>query len=154
MGIEIERKFLTTSDAWRIGATSVLIRQGYLCADGARTVRVRVKGDAGFVTIKSMPIGLARAEYEYAIPLADANEMLDTLCLRPLIEKVRHLVTFDGVVWEVDEFLNENAPLVVAEVELSATSQKVTLPEWVGSEVTSDPRYSNSNLSKWPFSKW
>jgi len=154
MGIEIERKFLVKSDAWRVGATPVLIRQGYLSADGAITVRVRVKGDAGFITIKGAPVGPTRAEYEYAIPLADANEMLDTLCLRPLIEKVRHLVTCDGVLWEVDEFLNENAPLVVAEVELSAASQKVTLPEWVGPEVTSDPRYSNSNLSKRPYSTW
>jgi adenylate cyclase len=154
MGVEIERKFLVAGDGWRAGAEHVLIRQGYLSADGDRTVRVRVKGDAGFITIKGLPSGLARPEYEYAIPLADANEMLDRLCLRPLIEKVRHIVWCDGVKWEVDEFLNENAPLIVAEIELPNEEQIVPLPAWVGEEVTHDARYTNSNLARKPFSTW
>jgi CYTH domain-containing protein len=154
VGIEIERKFLVVSDDWRAGADPVRIRQGYLSADGERTVRVRVKGDAGFITVKGKPHGPARAEFEYAIPLADANAMLDRLCLRPLIEKVRHIVWHAGLRWEVDEFLNENAPLVVAEIELWDAAQAVPLPAWAGEEVTGDPRYTNSNLARKPFSRW
>jgi adenylate cyclase len=154
VGIEIERKFLVVGDDWRVGADPVHIRQGYLSADGERTVRVRVQGDAGFITVKGKPAGLARAEFEYAIPLADANAMLDQLCLRPLIEKVRHAVWHAGLRWEVDEFLNENAPLIVAEIELSDAAQVVSLPAWAGEEVTGDPRYTNSNLARQPFSRW
>jgi adenylate cyclase len=156
VGIEIERKFLVAGDGWRADAEHVLIRQGYLSlsADGERTVRVRVKGDAGFITIKSKPDGLTRDEFEYAIPLADANDMLDRLCLRPLIEKVRHIVWHEGLRWEVDEFLNENAPLVMAEIELSDEAQAVPLPAWAGEEVTYDARYANSNLARKPFSTW
>src|SRR5262245_12764661 len=110
MGIEIERKFLVVSDAWRASAQRVLIRQGYLSSDGERTVRIRVRGDEAFITIKGMPTGISRPEYEYPIPLGDANEMLGRLCLRPLIEKYRHHVWHAGLLWEVDEFLNENAP--------------------------------------------
>jgi adenylate cyclase len=154
MGLEIERKFLVMGDAWRDGALPVLIRQGYLCADGERTVRVRVKGDHGYITVKGMPSGLVRPEYEYEIPLADASAMLDKLCLRPQIEKRRHPVMHDGILWEVDEFLNENAPLIVAEVELRDAAQSLALPTWVGQEVTSDSRYTNSNLARKPYSMW
>jgi adenylate cyclase len=154
MAQEIERKFLVQGDAWREGAQRVLIRQGYLNADGARTVRVRTKGERAFVTIKGPPAGISRAEYEYEIPSADANEMLDHLCMRPLIEKWRHLVPFAGMVWEVDEFLNENAGLIVAEIELRDAAQQVELPAWAGQEVTGDFRYTNSNLVKRPFTTW
>lgn len=154
MAQEIERKFLVQGNAWREGAQRVLIRQGYLNADGARTVRVRTKGDHAFITIKGPPSGIVRPEYEYEIPASDANEILDHLCLRPLIEKWRHLVKFAGMLWEVDEFLNENAGLIVAEVEMRDASQQIELPAWLGQEVTGDARYYNSNLSKQPFTTW
>ncbi len=154
MAQEIERKFLVQGDAWRKGAERVLIRQGYLSADGARTVRVRIKGERAFVTIKGPPVVLVRAEYEYEIPIADADEMLHHLCMKPLIEKWRYFVSFAGVMWEVDEFLNENAGLVVAELELHDAAQQVQLPAWVAQEVTSDPRYTNANLAKRPFATW
>lgn len=154
MAQEIERKFLVQGDAWRKGAERVLIRQGYLSADGARTVRVRIKGERAFVTIKGPPVALVRAEYEYEIPIADADEMLHHLCMKPLIEKWRYFVPFAGVMWEVDEFLNENAGLVVAELELHDAAQQVQLPAWVAQEVTSDPRYTNANLAKRPFATW
>jgi CYTH domain-containing protein len=154
MAQEIERKFLVQGDAWREGAQRVLIRQGYLNADGARTVRVRTKGDHAYVTIKGPQVAFTRPEYEYEIPSDDANEILDHLCMRPLIEKWRHLVHFAGMLWEVDEFLNENAGLIVAEVEMRDASQQVELPAWVGQEVTGDFRYTNSNLVKRPFATW
>lgn len=154
MAQEIERKFLVQGDAWRKGTERVLIRQGYLSADGARTVRVRIKGERAFVTIKGPPVALVRAEYEYEIPIADADEMLHHLCMKPLIEKWRYFVSFAGVMWEVDEFLNENAGLVVAELELHDAAQQVQLPAWVAQEVTSDLRYTNANLAKRPFATW
>jgi CYTH domain-containing protein len=154
MAQEIERKFLVQGDAWREGAQHVLIRQGYLNADGARTVRVRTKGDHAYVTIKGPQVAYTRAEYEYEIPFADADEILDHLCMRPLIEKRRHLVHHAGMVWEVDEFLNENAGLIVAEIEMQDASQHIELPAWVEQEVTGDFRYTNSNLVKRPFTTW
>jgi adenylate cyclase len=154
MGTEIERKFLVHGDAWRVGAERALIRQGYLATDGERTVRVRTKGGQGFITIKGMPRGIARPEYEYPIPLNDANELLDALCLRPLIEKYRHIVWHAGARWEVDEFLNENASLILAELELESADQAIDLPDWVSGEVTGDPRYTNSNLAQRPYSTW
>jgi CYTH domain-containing protein len=151
---EIERKFLVTSDAWRIGAEGKIYRQGYLSLDVDRTVRVRVAGDQGFLTVKGRSVGASRAEYEYPIPVAHAEEMLDRLCLRPLIEKTRYRVAHEGLVWEVDAFAGENAGLVVAEVELEAEDQVVALPPWVGREVTSDPRYANGSLVQRPFATW
>jgi adenylate cyclase len=154
MAEEIERKFLVKGDAWREGAQRVLIRQGYLNTDGVRTVRVRTKGDHAYITVKGMPAGLVRPEYEYEIPIGDANEILDHLCMRPLIEKWRHLVHFAGMLWEVDEFLSENAGLIVAEVEMRDAAQTFDMPAWVGQEVTGDFRYTNSNLVRRPFTTW
>lgn len=154
MGQEIERKFLLRSDAWRAGARGKRYRQGYLCIAKERTVRIRTIGDAGFLTIKGPSHGAARAEYEYAIPFADAEEMLDSLCERPLIEKTRHRIEHEGLVWEVDEFHGENAGLVVAEVELPRADHPVVKPGWIGEEVTSDPRYFNASLVKHPFKTW
>ena len=151
---EIERKFLVTSDAWRIDAQGKRYRQGYLSIDVDRTVRVRVAGDAGFLTVKGRSSGAARAEYEYPIPLAHAEEMLDRLCLRPLIEKTRYRIPHGGLVWEVDVFAGENAGLVVAEVEIEAEDQEVALPPWVGREVTGDHRYANASLVGRPFATW
>ncbi|MBF2000422.1 MAG: CYTH domain-containing protein [Synechococcales cyanobacterium M58_A2018_015] len=154
MGVEIERKFLVIGDGWRALGTGVLYRQGYLVASPRCSVRVRVVGEQGFITIKGATQGVSRSEFEYVIPLRDAAELLDTLCQRPLIEKIRYRIPQDGVVWEVDEFLGENAGLIVAEVELTDPEQPLLLPEWIGSEVSADPRYFNVNLAQRPFREW
>lgn len=153
MGKEIERKFLVTGDNWR-SAHAKLLRQGYLSTDKHRTVRVRVSGESAFLTIKGLTSGATRQEFEYPIPVDDANEMLDELCQPPLIEKRRHVVRVDGMTWEIDEFLGENAGLVVAEVELQDEDQTFNRPAWLGDEVTEDPRYYNANLVLQPYSKW
>jgi len=119
-----------------------------------RTVRVRTIGDMGFLTIKGKNIGATRMEFEYEIPVNDANEMLDKLCEKPLIEKIRRKIDFGGFTWEVDEFFGENKGLVIAEVELSDEAQQPELPKWIGEEVTDDPRYYNANLVKNPYSMW
>ena len=152
MPLEIERKFLVTGTAWR-SPDGQRIVQGYLNRDKARTVRVRIAGPQAFLTIKGATTGASRAEFEYPVPLADAEALLG-LCDGPLIDKVRHRVAFGGLLWEVDEFLGENAGLVVAEVELASVDQAVDLPLWVGEEVTHDPRYFNSSLSHQPFQRW
>ncbi|WP_323814143.1 CYTH domain-containing protein [Cellvibrio sp. NN19] len=152
MAIEIERKFLVQGDAWR-AAPAVFYSQGYLNRDKARTVRVRIAGDEAFLTIKGQSIGASRVEFEYAIPLADARELL-ALCEQPLIEKYRRKIAYGGFIWEVDEFLGENLGLVVAEIEIPAEDTLFTRPAWVSEEVTSDARYFNSNLAKHPFSQW
>ena len=154
MGLEIERKFLVTGTAWRVLAAGVLTRQGYLSSAAERTVRVRIAGDQGFLTVKGKSRGLSRAEFEYAIPVEDAAAMLDGLCEKPLIEKTRYLVPFGAHTWEVDEFHGANAGLVVAEVELASADDEPALPPWVGREVSLDPRYFNANLVKSPFTTW
>lgn len=156
MSKEIERKFLVKSDGWRSASkdAGLVIRQGYLSSKRACTVRVRAHGDRAFITVKGAPVGIVRAEYEYEIPLADAHEMLDTLCERPLIEKTRHEVKAPGGTWVVDVFAGDNEGLVVAEVELDEEGQAVELPRWVAQEVTDDPRYLNVNLVKHPFNLW
>jgi adenylate cyclase len=154
MGYEIERKFLTSGNGWRKGARGARLRQGYLLAAKDKSVRVRLEGGRGTVTIKGRARGRVRAEYEYAIPARDARELLDRLCERPLIEKTRFRVRVGGLVWEIDEFSGENRGLIVAEVELRRADQKVALPPWVGKEVTDDPRYLNANLFKNPYRRW
>lgn len=154
MGKEIERKFLVKNDAWRGLVTGVLYRQGYLCGVKERTVRVRVAGEKAFLTIKGLTVGAARAEYEYEIPVTDAQAMLDHLAEKPLIEKIRHKIPYGGLTWEVDEFLGDNAGLIVAEVELTGEEQSFSKPHWVGEEVSDDPRYFNSNLARHPFRQW
>lgn len=154
MAIETERKFLLQGDGWRKLATGVVYRQGYIASSPNCTVRVRVAGDRGYLTLKGPSEGISRAEYEYDIPLTDATELLDTLCQRPLIEKTRYRVPWQDVVWEIDEFAGENQGLIVAEVELTNAQQVLELPDWIGEEVSGDPRYFNSNLAKVPFSRW
>jgi adenylate cyclase len=154
MATEIERKFLITGDAWRGLAQGVAYRQGYLSTVKERVVRVRTVGERGYITVKGITVHASRLEYEYEIPAQDANEMLDGLCERPLIEKVRYKVPSGGLTWEVDEFQGDNKGLVVAEVELSDPDRSFDLPEWVGEEVTGDPRYFNSNLIAHPYSTW
>jgi len=155
MGSEIERKFLVGGHGlWRDGAEGELYRQGYLAVDPDRTVRVRVAGDRGYLTVKGRTEGLVRAEYEYQIPVADADEMLDRLCLHPLIEKTRYRLEYHGHVWEIDEFAGDNLGLITAEVELADPAEPVDLPDWLGAEVSHDPRYSNANLVRNPYCRW
>jgi adenylate cyclase len=152
MGTEIERKFLVNGTDWRVG-DGERVRQGYLSRAPERTVRVRVVGDEGFLTIKGANRGIVRAEYEYPIPVADAEALL-ALCEGPLVEKTRYRVPFGGRLWEVDEFHGENAGLVVAEIELAAADEAPERPPWVGAEVSDDPRYYNASLSRRPFRTW
>jgi CYTH domain-containing protein len=154
MGKEIERKFLVRSDAWRSLAKGTSYRQGYLNSAKERTVRIRTIADSAFLTIKGLTVGATRSEYEYEIPLADCNAMLDALAEKPIIEKKRYKVPLEGLTWEIDEFFGENDGLIVAEVELESEGQTFRKPDWVGEEVTADPRYFNSNLIKHPYSKW
>lgn len=150
MPLEIERKFLVTSNRWRAGARACAIRQGYLsCGDGA-TVRIRIAGSEAFITVKGKTQGISRAEFEYPIPLHDAEVMLVTLCARPLIEKTRYALEHAGKLWTVDVFEGENDGLVMAEVELTGPEERIALPDWVGEEVTDDPRYRNSSLVSAP----
>jgi len=154
MGIEIERKFLLKDDAWRDGAQSAYYRQGYIFAEKKGVVRVRTVDQQGFITIKSAPVGLKRQEYEYEIPLADANSMLETLCENFIIEKKRYKVKYGSHIWEIDEFEGHNRGLLLAEIELSDENESFKRPSWIGKEVSGDPKYHNSNLSKQPFDQW
>ena len=154
MGVEIERKFLLAADGWRALGVPVLLRQGYLSSDPARVVRVRVEGEHACMTIKGQSVGATRGEWEYPIPLADANELLERLCEQPIVEKYRRRIDFAGNTWEVDEFLGANEGLVLAEIELGAEDQQFDKPEWIGDDVTGDRRYYNSNLVRHPFSSW
>ena len=154
MGIEIERKFLVVGTAWRVLAPPVLLRQGYLSTDPARTVRVRIEGEGAVLTIKGKNVGIARGEWEYPIPVAEAAELLDGLCQQPLVEKYRRRIRVGAHTWEVDEFLGANAGLLVAEIELASETERFDKPDWIGAEVTHDARYFNSNLIRAPYSTW
>ncbi|HIJ82636.1 MAG: CYTH protein [Magnetococcales bacterium] len=154
MGIEIERRFLVQDDRWRHGASSTCLRQGFLSTDKDRVVRVRIVGEVGTLTIKGRTRDNAKSEYEYVIPSHEALEMLNGLCLKPLIEKRRFRIVHAGMVWEVDEFEGENRGLVVAEIELEHVDQSFAKPPWLGTEVSADPRYFNSNLANHPYCRW
>jgi CYTH domain-containing protein len=152
MATEIERKFLVRGTGWRQG-TGVRFSQGYLNRDKERTVRIRVAGEKAFLTIKGVPTGATRAEFEYGIPLGDAEELL-RLSDGPIIQKDRYVVVHEGSTWEIDEFLGDNAGLVVAEIELTSEDQPFSRPPWLGPEVTHDTRYYNSSLASAPYLKW
>ena len=155
MGTEIERKFLVRNDDWRREARAELhMRQGYVSGGEQASVRVRVQGDSAFLNIKSATLGVRRREYEYPLPLSDAEEMLDHLCAGPLIEKTRYHVEHAGHTWEVDVFEGDNAGLVVAEIELDREDEAFEKPAWVGDEVSHDPRYYNVCLVKHPYKEW
>jgi adenylate cyclase len=153
MPIEIERKFLVTSDSWRDTASSRRIAQGYLSREPDRVVRVRLIGDAAFLTIKGRTTGVSRSEFEYAIPVDHARELL-AMCIPTAIDKTRHELEFAGFTWEIDEFHGANAGLVVAEIEIPAANAIFDRPDWLGAEVSSDFRYTNSHLSEHPFTSW
>lgn len=153
MGTEIERKFLTVRDSWRHEACGTRYSQGYISRSNGHTVRIRIAGEEGFLTIKGPVIGISRAEFEYAIPTADARQLM-AFCEGSFIEKTRFKIFDSGHLWEVDEFHGANAGLVLAEVELSHPDEKVLMPQWIGKEVTGDPRYYNSNLTLHPYQEW
>lgn len=155
MAIEIERKFLLKSDNWRSQVSHhATIRQGYLSRDAQSSVRIRIAGGKANINVKSTEDGIYRLEYEYDIPLEDAEEMLKLVAHRPLIEKTRHIVHWGGHCWEIDEFFGDNNGLIVAEVELGGVDEAFERPPWIGKEVSTDARYYNSNLSKLPYASW
>jgi adenylate cyclase len=154
MASEIERKFLVVGNEWKALAAGVRYRQGYLSTVKERTVRVRLAGARATLTIKGLTRGVTRLEFEYEIPAADADRMLDELCERPLVEKVRYTVRAGAVTWEIDEFAGDNRGLVTAEVELATALEAFDRPSWLGDEVSNDPRYFNANLVRHPFSSW
>ena len=155
MGVEIERKFLVRDESWRGEAgEGTEYRQGYLSVEPERTVRVRVAGDKGFLTVKGKNEGPARAEFEYEIPVSEASELLDNLALQPIIAKKRYKIQFGKYVFEIDEFAERNQGLVVVEVELESPYAVFERPKWLGKEVTEDTRYFNANLVASPFDSW
>ena len=166
MAIEIERKFLVAGDAWRAAAHKVVpMAQGYLndlaalnLPDGSAgamktSVRVRIAGDAAFLNLKSRELGHTRQEFDYAIPVDDARALL-ALSVGGLVAKRRHYVHHEGHLWEVDEFLGDNAGLVVAEIELGRADEPFSRPAWLGQEVTDEPRYYNLALATRPYARW
>lgn len=153
MGREIERKFLVHDETWRKDSIGIHYRQGYIPADGC-TVRVRIAGEKAFLTLKVRETFIARTEFEYAIPREEAEEMLARVCTAGMVEKMRYVVRHGDLCWEIDVFEGANAGLIVAEVELMHEEQAIELPEWVGAEVTHDPRYLNSHLAVHPFRAW
>lgn len=153
MGIEIERKFIVTGDGWRAGSVATEMRQGYVSLGPPASVRVRIEGRRAFLNIKESTLGIRRGEFEYEIPVADAEDLL-RLCQGTVISKTRHRVQHGQHTWEVDVFDGENAGLVTAEVELVREDEPVTLPPWVGEEVSNDRRYRNTYLSQHPYRTW
>jgi adenylate cyclase len=155
MAIEIEHKFLLANDDWREHIIrSVKYRQGYLSAQATSSIRIRTSDERAWLNIKSATIGTHRHEYEYEIPLPDANEIINMLCRKPIIEKNRHFVTYDGNTWEIDEFDGDNQGLCVAEIELPEIGKPFSKPGWLGEEVTHDLRYYNNNLAVHPYAEW
>jgi adenylate cyclase len=155
MGVEIERKFLVDKDKWQqvIKPTGTHYRQGYLLDDAKRTIRVRITDKQGFLTIKGITTGITRKEYEYKIPVEEGTEMLDAFA-ESEVEKIRYKITFEGKLWEIDEFYGDNEGLLMAEIELQHEDEAFIKPEWITIEVSDDGRYYNSNLSKNPFKNW
>lgn len=153
MGIEIERKFLVKDDSWRSLGQGVLLTQGYLAGSEHSTVRVRIAGDVAYLTVKGKVKNLTRQEFEYEIPVSDAQAILK-LCYPRVVEKTRYKIYLQDLIWEVDEFVGANQGLVMAEVELTSPEQSVPLPEWIAQEVSDDPRYFNSYLASHPYGTW
>lgn len=155
MGIEIERKFLVNRQIWDQleKPAGEFYRQGYLLTDPTKTIRVRQTSNKGFLTIKGISVGAKRAEFEYEIPFLEAKELLDQFSVSEL-SKIRYKILFEDKIWEVDEFLDENEGLMVAEIELKTEDETFNIPEWIGEEVTEEEKYYNSNLTLFPFKNW
>ena len=155
MAKEIERKFLVADDSWRQAvAREKTYRQGYISELNKCSIRIRVAGDAAHLNIKSATLGISRQEYEYPLPVADAEAMLRDFSLGPVIAKTRYFVEHQGHTWEVDVFEGDNAGLIVAEVELADEEEAFARPSWLGKEVSDDPRYYNVNLVNHPYKDW
>ena len=154
MPIEIERKFLIANSDWKLKiSTEKRIQQGYLNSTPERTVRVRIKGTKGYLTIKGKTVNTSRAEFEYEIPLLEAQQMM-ALCEKPLIEKTRYEVLENGNCWEIDVFEGDNKGLTVAEIELESEDESFKIPSWAGKEVSHEPKYYNVSLIQHPFKNW
>ncbi|MBO9198862.1 MULTISPECIES: CYTH domain-containing protein [Niastella] len=155
MGIEIERKFLVDKEKWDqvTKEKQSLYRQGYMVSDPEKTIRVRLTDKEAFLTIKGLTVGASRQEFEYPIPVYEAQQLLDGFC-DTVVSKIRYFIHHDNKLWEVDEFLGDNEGLMVAEIELESEDEAFSLPDWVGKEVTSEKKYSNSNLAKKPYKSW
>ena len=155
MALEIERKFLVVNERWRehVEAESRLV-QGYLTASGPVTVRVRRDGIQAYLTLKGATQGISRREFEYPLPLADAEILLRELTVLPLIEKTRYHVRHGRHLWDLDVFAGDNAGLVLAELELEQVAEAFARPDWLGAEVSADPRYFNAQLARHPYCRW
>lgn len=155
MADEIEHKFLIKNQQWKQNVhKSTEYKQGYMVSDKNKSVRIRISDNKAWLNIKSATIGTSRKEFEYEIPLEEGTEILYTLCERPLIEKIRHLVTYKQHIWEIDVFSGDNESLIVAEVELNSIDEHFDKPSWLGQEVTHDIRYYNNSLCKNPYKNW
>lgn len=155
MAKEIERKFTVISDDWKNNVShSCRFRQGYMGTDDKASIRIRIEDDKANINIKSATLGISRHEFEYEIPLTDAEEMLNNLCHQPQIDKIRHFVEYQGKTWEIDVFEGDNAGLVVAELELDSETEPFEKPDWAGEDVSHDTRYYNVCLVKHPYKDW
>lgn len=155
MGIEIERKFLVNNNQWlELCDAGKEYIQGYIFGSTKASVRIRLEGENAFINIKSLTLGIERMEYEYPVTRDDALEMLETLCEKPLITKIRYKLDYDGKCWEIDVFSGDNTGLVVAEIELNSINEKFSIPQWIGKEVSDDIRYYNVNLVQHPYKVW
>ena len=155
MATEIERKFLILNQDWQehVGA-EVHIAQGYLASNEFSSTRIRIQDDKANINIKSATLGISRTEFEYVIPVDDAQQMINDLCVKPVIEKTRYFVRHNKHTWEIDVFSGDNEGLIVAEIELSSTDEAFETPSWIGEEVSNDARYYNVCLVKNPYNTW
>ena len=154
MPFEIERKFLVLDQSYRKKSKRRLFRQAYIPMEGLNTLRIRIIGKKAYLTVKGKSEGMSRLEFEYSVPLDHAQAMMDGLCHKPFIEKVRHEYRYKGHLWEIDEFMGENEGLIVAEIELSSEDEAFVKPSFIGDEVTGNHRYSNSQLALKPYKSW
>lgn len=154
MAVETERKFLVLKEKWKDPGNGIYLKQGYLSTLPENTVRVRIDQKKGYLTLKGKAVSITRSEFEYEIPLKDAEDILDELAIKPLIEKIRFKIEYGNFTWEVDKFLGENEGLMIAEIELNDAEKKFEKPSWAGSEVSGDTRYYNANLVGFPYKKW
>ncbi len=155
MGIEIERKFIVNIDKWNevVKTQNFFVRQGYLMINHVISIRVRQTEANGYITIKGNKVGITRSEFEYSIPKEEAEQLIDKYATS-ILSKFRYIIEFKNKLWEVDEFLEDNSGLIIAEIELCSETEQFELPEWIDKEVTHEEKYYNSNLSTHPFTNW
>lgn len=154
MAVEIEKKFLVKGTSWKENATAEEFIQGYICSGDGATVRVRIAGEKSYITIKGKSSGISKLEYEYDIPMEDAEVLVNEVCRQPVIHKTRYRYEFNGFVWEIDEFHGNNSGLIIAEIELDSEDQDFAEPGWLGKEVSLTARYYNASLAVYPYSQW